>query len=354
MVMVMMFHFSSFLEPELESLGFIGRLVLSFFSAGWVGVDIFFVISGYLICEIFKRQDRFTLYEFKLFIFKRVRRLYGPYAILIVTFSFLSFFLQGENKVLNNSWILWTLFSNIYLSFYDRAGLGDQYFSLYHLWSIAIEIHFYIMFALGFMLFGRMREFSIFMIVLAIATRFLLMLHGSLDNAIYSFTFSRIDAFSLGCMVSCIRKSCLITRRIRNYNFMLGITLFLAMLTVFWYHGYQFKKSIFVQTFGYSLLDVSVSMIILSIVSGNGQSAKITSILENKILKWIGVRSYSLYLWHLPFFSWFVLYYKNITSSPLELVLFSVTSGIVFTFVAGCACYSFLEKKFTTRNLLIK
>lgn len=347
MVFVMMFHFSSFLAPELSNLGFFGSVIYNMFSVGWVGVDVFLVISGYLIADILGRADKFGFEEFKSFITKRLKRLFAPYVLLLIAVSYLSFFMVGGDAFIGNTWTLWTLFSNVYLSFYDRGGLGNQYIAMFHLWSIAIEIHFYLLFSLAFLTFKNLFKFSLLMIIVAVITRWLLSQYAGLDNAIYSFTFSRVDAFAIGVVVYILKDKLLIDRRVIGIA---GFALFLSVSTGFYISGYSFKSESWIQIFGYTLFDLSIGLIVLYVTSSRGHNSCVTNVLELNALKWIGVRSYSFYLVHLPIYPAILIFSRWAFNHDGGVVLSAYSIGIMTTVIAGLCSYNFVEKKFTTRR----
>lgn len=343
MLMVMMFHFTSYLLPELTGTG---KYLGGFFSVGWAGVDVFLVISGYLISEILSKRSVSSFSDFNLFIFGRLKRLFAPYLVVVVIISFASFFILGSDKLLGNTWTLWTLFSNVFSSFYDRGGLSNNYFALFHLWSIALEIHFYVIFSVAFIFIRNRAVFSIAMIIVAILFRVALGKYYALDNAVYSFTFCRIDAFAIGVLASVIKSK----RRDFGYKpAILGGFLLIITLAGFYSAGFGFKRIEWIQVYGYTLFDVAIGLIVYHVVT-SGKGTFPNQILENNYLKWIGVRSYSFYLWHLPLYPAFLVFSRSMAHSGPYIVVIALTMGIGFTFAAGLASYSLFEKRFTTRR----
>lgn len=343
MLMVMMFHFTSYLLPELTGTG---KYLGGFFSVGWAGVDVFLVISGYLISEILNKRSVSNFSDFNLFILGRLKRLFAPYLIVVIVISFASFFTLGSDKLLGNTWTLWTLFSNVFSSFYDRGGLSNNYFALFHLWSIALEIHFYVIFSVAFIFIRNRTAFSIAMIAIAMLFRVVLGHFYALDNAVYSFTFCRIDAFAIGVLVSVIKN------KRKDYGYkpaILGGLLLVITLAGFYSAGFGFKRVEWIQIYGYTIFDFAIGLIVYYVVTSEKEN-RLNQILELKCLKWIGVRSYSLYLWHLPLYPAFLVFSRSIMHSGLYVVISALVLGIGFTFAAGVTSYNLSEKRFTTRR----
>jgi peptidoglycan/LPS O-acetylase OafA/YrhL len=144
----------NFFEIEINGLrGLAILLVVLFhyeiypFSGGFIGVDIFFVISGYLIGKIIENKN-LNFLNYKEFLFKRVKRIFpGLFFLLIISFIFFSFLLSPEHLIEFSK----SLISNLLLipNFYfwtesNYFDVSSNYKPLLHTWSLGVEYHFYL------------------------------------------------------------------------------------------------------------------------------------------------------------------------------------------------------------------
>ena len=142
-VLVTFFHYSNFF-PEFKN-----SIPWSFFSAGWAGVDIFFVLSGYLIAKMLLSNPVSSIKSYGTYIAKRARRLLPAYlACSIICISALYIF-SIDQKLIDNQYLIWTLSSNIQTIFGDRTALWGSHITLVHFWSLALEWQFYITFPIA-------------------------------------------------------------------------------------------------------------------------------------------------------------------------------------------------------------
>lgn len=349
MMSVVLFHYTSYFLNGMEANSGWSFFV-SLSSVGWTGVDFFLVISGYLISEILNKKNDFSKEDFIEFMKRRLIRLLPAYYFVLVFALVAAVVISYQGNVIANSSSLWLIYSNIYASFISRGGLGDDVFALYHLWSISIEIHFYLIFSLAFV-FCKSRSFiAISMILIAILSRAVLSLSPAMDNAIYSFTFCRMDAFGVGILVS-YASSCNWLRLHRVKIGSLGVLIGIGLYAVLMQYGYKFKPQILVQIPGYTLLDISIGMMIFFITTDNPGNSKAVLLLESKPLKWFGVRSYSLYLWHLPIYPLIINFVNGFELNLGYTVLLTISISLMVTVFFGCFSYDFLEKKFTRRRV---
>ena len=129
------------------------HLNYSYFVGGFLGVDIFFVISGYLITSIiYKNLDNFNITYFYL---RRIRRILPVFIfVLFFTIPFSYFLLMPNNfKDYGQSLIFTPLFLSNYLFWIEEGywELSSQMKPLLHTWSLAVEVQFYILFPLIFL-----------------------------------------------------------------------------------------------------------------------------------------------------------------------------------------------------------
>ena len=146
---------------------------IDFFKGGYIGVDIFFVISGYLITSIILREINQGKFSILNFYERRARRIL-PALFFVMSFSLICswfFLLPGEFKNFGQSLISVTFFvSNIF--FWRKSGYFDgaaEYMPLLHTWSLSVEEQFYLLFPIFLVITFRFGKRTIVSMILLIA-----------------------------------------------------------------------------------------------------------------------------------------------------------------------------------------
>ena len=345
-LLVIFFHFISPFAPK----SIIAR-------TGWVGVDIFFVISGYLIAKIWltrkaalnsKKVDECSWRssalgrEYTYFLARRARRLLPVYAVCVCVFCIVAIFLNPNSKVLGNLYLLLTMTSNIESSFGDRHALGDNLFSLVHFWSLAVEWHFYLIFPLLFLYFQSIKKASTYLVLLALLTRLCFFAVGLSDNATYSFSFCRFDSLALGALIAAYN---LDSRGIKwEAPFIFGAAVFLILMLSVYLSSIPFKSLHWLQTFGYTVISASIGLVVIAILRAP-ENSLLVRVLELRGIALIGRASYSIYAWHLVFFPLIMSLASKHFHDPRSQMWTSTLIAIIATTVLSSLSYLLVEKK---------
>ena len=335
------------------------------FSGGYLGVDIFFVISGFLITSIILKEisaNRFSLINFYE---RRIRRLFPAliFVISITYFLFDSIFLEEEIKKLLNS-----IFSTIlfYANFFFQSS--GSYFSplneqqpLLHTWSLSIEEQFYLFFPI-FLFFFFKRIHLVFYITLffAVFSILLAQLGGNLkfhypyleDNfhffalpqfAFY-FTLTRIWEILAGCLLAL-----LIFKKKKEFEnkFLVFFGYFLIFSSIIYFDKNTLHPSII------TLIPIIGTLLILAYSSIKFNQSGLFVFFNNPILLKIGIISYSLYLWHQPIYQYFNIVYFIDSKTFIKILI------IVLILILSFFSFKFVEqpfrnkKKINTKNIFI-
>lgn len=338
-IAVMLRHYMGPYSTTLKNYDGLWNVIVSACGFGWVGVDFFFALSGYLITKILIRTE-LTSKTLRIFLIRRVLRLLPAYFACVVITLAAAFLINPDSKLISNQIWLWTVSTNIYVSFFDRIGFDDRHFSLLQFWTLAVEWHFYLLFSL--LLFFKLgaRAVAFGLILTAIVFRLWFVSQGWSDNAIYSFTFCRLDALGFGCLAATIVQ----THRTNLSRLAFGAAFVLgAVLVITTPSGAAFKMSLFLQTAGYSLIALSASILIFYVAKSSIDNS-VVRCLENPVLTAVGRMSYSLYLWHLVFWpTIFRFVSANISSVPTQFLVASSIATLL-TFICGYVSFAALEQ----------
>ncbi|RKE82022.1 acyltransferase family protein [Chryseobacterium sp. AG363] len=298
------------------------------FKGGFIGVDIFFVISGYLMTRIILsgfEHDNFKLVNFYK---KRVERIFPAMLFMIVSVCIAVYFLIPTQFIytINNAYSSTLFFSNIY--YYINTGYFDQFskFNFFlHTWSLSVEWQFYMIYPLILMCFKSFykskKNYFTWIFIGFIILSFLLMLLHNYTNNTFSFfiTYTRAWEMMFGGLAFIIKIdldkiSGFIKKSIVYLS--IGILMFLV---------YFIDHNVFNWPSYFTLLPVILTTIILTL---NVES----NIFNNKLTKFLGDISYSLYLWHWPLYVMLIFFDANerLKYNVLFMILSVLTATISY------------------------
>ena len=313
------------------------------FSGGYIGVDVFFVISGFLITAIIAREIEEHAFTFAKFYERRIRRILPALAGMAIFTLLCSFVLFDAPKVqmVGKSLIATTLFySNI--NFWMEAGYFDepsQLKPLLHTWSLAVEEQFYIVYPLLMIILSkyarRFREL-ILSIVLVASLGFAIYQVKQEPAAAFYLAHFRMWELLVGALLALG-----VFRHLENraINTFLGITgLSLILMPIFLYSEHT--------PFPGLAAIPSVAGTALVIYSNGGNENLTGRLLGQPALVFIGKISYSLYLWHWPLII-FTRYYLIRPMTFLETGII-----LILTLVISALSWQFIETPFRSKHSL--
>lgn len=325
------------------------HLKLSLFKSGFLGVTVFFVLSGYLITGILisEVEEEGTI-DLKNFWLRRIRRLVPAVMSMAVVIIFVSavvnriIFTKGCKDFLAsvlgfNNW--WQIFNKV--SYFEAAGVPSPFT---HCWSLAIETQFYLIYPLILLGIyklaksrgaGRAKRGLLFagvtLLLALISVILMIVLFDPQQDAsrVYYGTDTRAFSLLFGALLAILWEYWMVPRRLSaSVNMVLGSVSFAALLVMtiaingssnFWYRGGQFLGTI---------------LTVLMVYAVSGRKTWLSRFLSNPVLKWIGDRSYSIYLWHYPII---LLISKGIKASwwitLIEIVLSVVLAELSYRFI---------------------
>ena len=310
------------------------------FSGGFVGVDVFFVISGYLITTMLIEDIENKRFSFVNFYERRARRLLPAlFFVLIVCLPFVwTWMLPSQMKDFSESIFSVSVFlSNLYfMSQISYFAPSAELNPLLHTWSLSVEEQFYLFFPLLLLLLLKpSRRFALFGIFLLAIFSFIFSELAWRENQERNFFFSlsrfwEIFAGSIAAFV--VQK-----HGIQKNNFIAMLGLAAIVFSIFIYD----KQTPFPSF--YALVPVLGAVLFIIYAESETLAARIMSA---EPFIGIGLISYSAYLWHQPLFAFTRIKLLEQPSSALMVVL-SLTS-LVLAYLS----WQFVEKPFRNRKFL--
>lgn len=316
---------------EIDGLRAISVLLIIFFhlhivtfSGGFVGVDVFFVISGFLITNIIIGGLEDGSFSFKQFYVRRIARIVPALLATVVFTLFMAMILLSPKALVHSAQQgLSALFSVSNIFFWMEINYWApkaQNFLLLHTWSLGVEEQFYLVYPMllfGFYRLFAMRGMLLFLLVLfgcgIIASNIALRSHA--PTAFYLTPF-RFYEFALGGIGSLLSGNFL---RDRWPDFVASVGS-LSGLALIFYSALSFN--FFTPFPGTNALVPTVGALLV-VLSGSSTAA--TWLLANPIMSWVGKASYSLYLVHWPIIVMYRYCFGPSLSPADQVILFVLT-----------------------------
>jgi peptidoglycan/LPS O-acetylase OafA/YrhL len=287
---------------------------------GWAGVQLFFVLSGYLITGILRKTKTQSDY-WSRFYKRRAARILPPMLLLICLYM-----------VFTKGWKVPTILGYTFFAgnFMDLTRYGKAV--LAPLWSLAVEEHFYLLWPLAVLLLSKRRLVTLLAAILiaepilrALATPYFATFH-----AIYSLTPFQLDSIAAGSLLALLTEGGVVLPGQRRAGWLVLVLLpGLAFCTV----PYRDANSVTFNAFGYSYLALLFVAFVWWVVAL--ESGFFYRLLSSKPMAYVGRISYGVYLYHIP----------------VGLVMFRAAHGryifpldLLPTFFVAAFSYHFIER----------
>lgn len=302
------------------------HLKIDFFQKGFLGVDIFFVISGFVITQsiysdYLKKNKIDLIYFFK----KRVQRII-PNLLFIITFVYIFFIILGPPNI--SKWLDYLSsifgFSNFYFLYSNKGyfyNIFDNPFA--HTWSLGVEEQFYLIYPiflyLIFKFFKDKIKTLIYFLIFLIFISLISSVYFFTKNSDFTFYFSPLRFWEIGFGCFCF----LISINVKKNYFISYFSILIIFLTIFLNLELFYLLN--------NILVILFSGLFIIYYKNN-------FLFENKLLIFIGKISYSFYLWHLPVIFFFDIYLGN----KIILIFFS----LLISFLLSIFTYNYIERPF--------
>ncbi|EDK10439.1 conserved hypothetical acyltransferase [Haemophilus influenzae PittHH] len=346
-------------RPEIDGLRAIAVISViiyhlneNWLSGGFLGVDIFFVISGFLITGIIITEIQQNSFSFKQFYTRRIKRIYPAFITVMALVSFIAsaiFIYNDFNKLRKTIELAIAFLSNFYL------GLTQGYFDLsanenpvLHIWSLAVEEQYYLIFPLILILaYKKFREIKVLFIITLIL--FFILLATSFVSAnfykevlhqpnIYYLSNLRFPELLVGSLLA-IYHNLSASKQASNVIAILSTLLLFSCLFL--------MNNDIAYIPGITLILPCIFTAL--IIHTTSQNNIIKLCLSNKVIVFIGKISYSLYLYHWIFiaFAYYITGEKQINNQSIAIV-------IVLTIIFSVLSYYLIEQPIRKSKLNFK
>ncbi len=309
---------------------------------GWIGVDLFFVLSGFLISGLlFKEHMLSGKISFKRFFIRRGLKIYPAFYFMIATTTFLTYYTHRA------------LFAELFFCQDYVAGLWN------HTWSLGVEEKFYILLPLLLILLSMIRKSKnftfdyipsifLFISITCLALRISNAINSPYQHLTHLFPFHlRLDSLFWGVTISYFYHYHASVFKITTCRFK-ALFLLLGLLFLLPAFIFVLETSPIIYTVGLTFIYLGSGLILMAFIDADLKP----NLLINS-LTYIGAHSYSIYLWHMPvgrflpyIFKFLPLSYWTWPNFTLSFFIASIGLGIVFSKIIEFPILKFRDRIF--------
>lgn len=343
-ILLILFHHLLSSNPQTNS------HFLAFFIAiresMWVGVDLFFALSGFLITRIL--YDSLNSPHF-------LRNFYGRRSVRIFPlyyFALAVVWLMGLHSAM-----LWSGYQWVLISYLDNTSLWIGHAVPHplvdltgHLWSLALEEQFYLVWPLLVLLLRDRRKLMTAAIVLsvcALCLRCLMVVHGLPTAYTYKMLPFRMDGLLIGGWLALALRGSGFDKLIAKARTIFFVTAAILLAATISEHGLDWQTSRFVNSIGYTLTAIASAALIGMTLASASRTGRL---FNHPWLRWFGKYSYGIYVWHMivPFLIVEPVRAAlgHITHSKLLLLLASALASAVTSVAISVVSYHAFEVHF--------
>ena len=314
---------------------FPAKHILKIFPLGSIGVDIFFVLSGFLISSILLTTKENNLISFKSklhaikdFVIRRALRIFPIYYLLLL------FLYVTSDSEFKNEIVYYITYTSNYFFYFTNDWHGH----VAHLWSLAVEEQFYLIWPLLLFFVLRKQLLKLFLVCIIIGTLFPLFLNNYMS---FVLTLSCVNAFALGAVLAYIEVyKPDFGNEFKKYLKLLFIpliVLFIAQVTLFKLPYFPLR-----------IITGLITLNCIRICIDNNEKNVLFRLFSNKVLNFIGMISYGIYLYHCPLPSYWRRFFRVVKiDSPfakLEINYCELLAQFIFLIVISYISWIIVEK----------
>lgn len=315
---------------------------------GYLGVPIFFAVSGYLITDIFIQEwDRNGKIKLGSFYLRRLRRLYPTLIVVLITSTaYMTVFAQNLLSHIRN--IIWTNLTFVYN--WWLVGNGQSYFDRYngespftHLWYLSVLAQYYFIWPIILIVLLKVyndhrTQVAGVLFSLSIISTMLMAILYSPDNVnrVYYGTDTRVAPFLIGAALAFVWPSTRLTRNLKLKTNIIANTLGLLILVAMGISFFNMPGTTATPYYGGIFIFSLISVLMVAIIAH--PSFIWDRALTNPVFKWLGSRSYGIYMYQLPVMIFYEQKVTNIAAHPVintiaPLIIILLISELSFRFI---------------------
>ena len=298
-LLVMLHHFTKGYVLE----DWIGKFLLRLTESAWCGVDLFFVLSGFLITGILFDAKESRSY-FRSFYMRRILRIfplyYGVLALMFLVVPLFKSFSPSMQLAAQQQGWLWAFGTNIAMAVQGSWIYHADWLNLGHFWTLAVEEHFYLIWPAVVLLLGReaLMKTCVGCAVAALALRVVLTATSANYILIEVLTPCRMDALAIGAFVALAARGPGGLTALTRPSRWLAATSAVLLGLLFIGRGSLSDEDFLVQTIGFTFLDLFFAAILVLVVTS--PKSLLGRFFSHPALRFLGVFSYAIYVLHLP------------------------------------------------------
>ena len=316
------------------------------FSGGYLGVDIFYVVSGYLITSIIYRElDEFKSFNYLDFYLRRLRRIVPMlYVVLLVTIPFAYSFFTLQDLLSYSESLISSAFFYSNILFWRKSGYFDLQSiikPLLHTWSLSVEFQFYILYPILLIAILRKAKNHAYLILITLSIFLLIFSNWAVEifpAAAFYLLPTRAWELLIGsfCFLISIKSNKILLFLFKRAHVSI-IGFVLILISSIFFNNHTPTPSFYT-----AIPALGTCLILISLDS----NSFINRFLSNSYLKIIGLMSYSLYLWHWPFFVFIQYQYPN-KLSPIYFIL-----CLIIIIPLSYLSWKFIENPFRNKYII--
>jgi peptidoglycan/LPS O-acetylase OafA/YrhL len=346
-LMILVHHFISMNHTSGRTAAAIGGIAQSL----WCGVDLFFVLSGFLVTRVLLNAPRDQRFFWNFYIRRALRIFPLYYSVILVALVVTVAGFAPKSIGLPQSPKTYIPLVLYYANFYTLSARWPALGSLFVFWSLAVEEHFY--FVWPFAVFASRPRGLIWIcvtvIVAAAAVRIAMLRVGAPPIAVYCVTFCRMDALALGALVCVLMETGLNRQLWSKWGHIILITSLAAAVGICRATG-QLKldsTNPIVQRFGYDVVAAFMAGLLIVAVAAS-DSHPLVRLFRSVALRQLGKYSYGIYVFHTMALEWVITHFSAAPGAGrwifLAMGLTRPVVGVAASLTAAWLSYHLLER----------
>ncbi len=334
-------------------------------TGGFIGVDIFFVISGFLITSIINKELNAGTFTFKLFYTRRIKRILPVFYTMVFFTSLAAYFLLLPNfylKFVETAVSASAYLSNVYFSkTSDYFALDSSAYPLLHTWSLSVEEQYYVFWPLVLVLLNKLSKrpkwINLFTIGLMFIASYLFSIYSTQYNSStgYYSIFSRAFELMIGSILALFiaqNPNIFSDFSVRSKCVLVNLIALIGLCLIIMSSCSLNEKTAFP---GYIALMPTLGAAFIIYAGALSHSSLINRFIGSKCFVAVGLISYSMYLWHWPLLAYWHYLNPEAKNVPLLTGLFIILMTLLFSSLS----YFFIElpikkKRYSFKSAFVK